>query len=66
MNKKQEQWKQRTEKLMDVLLTIEGTVLMISGLATCCNLIYLIPYMAAVVALLYTKLWVRRWKLDFE
>lgn len=52
--------------MMTVLLTIEATVLLISGLAACCNLIYLIPYMAAVVALLYTKLWVRRWKLDDE
>ena len=59
-------WKKRTEKLMNILMSIEGTVLLISGLAACCNLIYLVPYIVAVAALLYTKLWVRRWKLDDE
>lgn len=59
-------WKKRTEKLMNILMSIEATVLLISGLAACCNLIYLVPYMAAVAALLYTKLWARRWKLDGE
>lgn len=66
MNKKQEQWKQKTEKLIDILLTIEGTVLLISGIAACNDWIYLVPYGMAVVAILYTLLWKRRWKLDFE
>lgn len=59
-------WKKRTEKLMDVLLAIEGTILLISGLAACENLIYLIPYGLAAAVILYTLLWKRRWKLDFE
>lgn len=59
-------WKQRTEKLMDVLLAIESTILLISGIAACNDWIYLIPYGLAVAAILYTLLWKRRWKLDFE
>lgn len=66
MNKKQEQWKQKAEKLMDVLLAIESTILLISGLAACENLIYLIPYGLAAAVILYTLLWKRRWKIDFE
>ena len=51
---------------MDVLLTIEGAVLLISGIAACNDWIYLIPYTMAAVVILYTDLWRRRWKLDLE
>lgn len=59
-------YKKHLQKVMDVLLAIEGTILLISGLAACENLIYLIPYGLAAAAILYTLLWKRRWKLDFE
>lgn len=59
-------YKQHLQKVMDVLLTIEGSVLLISGLAACSDWIYLVPYGMAVVAILYTFLWRRRWKFDFE
>lgn len=59
-------WKKRTEKLMNILMSIEATVLLISGLAACGDLVYLVPCGVAVVALLYTELWYRRWKLDAE
>lgn len=57
-------WKNRTSKVMNLLSGIEAGVLLVSGLAACGNWIYLIPFMAAVVAILYTRLWMRRWKLE--
>lgn len=59
-------YKKHLQKVMDVLLTIEGAVLLISGIAACDDWIYLIPYIMAAVVILYTDLWKRRWKLDFE
>lgn len=57
-------WKERTSKVMNLLTGIEAGVLLVSGLAVCGNWIYLIPFVAAVVAILYTRLWMRRWRLD--
>lgn len=57
-------WKERTSKVMNLLTGIEAGVLLVSGLAACGNWIYLIPFVAAVVAILYTRLWMRRWRLD--
>lgn len=59
-------YKKHLRKVMDLLLAIEGTVLLLTALAACTDLIYLIPYGLAVVAILYTILWKRRWKLDSE
>ena len=57
-------WKERTGKVMNLLTGIEAGVLLASGLAACGNWIYLIPFVAAVAAILYTRLWMRRWRLD--
>ena len=51
---------------MNILMSIEATVLLISGFAACGDLVYLVPCGVAVVALLYTELWYRRWRLDAE
>lgn len=57
-------WKNRTSKVMNLLTGIESGVMLVSGLASCGNWIYLVPFLTSVVALLYTRLWMRRWNLE--
>ena len=57
-------YKEKLQEVMDAVTVAEAGVLLVSGLAACGNWIYLIPFVAAVVALLYTRLWMRRWKLE--
>lgn len=59
-------YKEHLQKVMDTITTVESGVLLVSGLAACGNWIYLIPFAAAVAAILYTRLWMRRWNLEAD
>ena len=57
-------YRKHLQNVMNVVTVAEAGVLLVSGLAACGNWIYLIPFVAAVAAILYTRLWMRRWRLD--
>lgn len=59
-------YKKHLQNVMDAVTVAEAGVLLVSGLAACGNWIYLIPFVAAVAAILYTRLWMRRWKLEAD
>lgn len=57
-------YKKHLQKVMDAATMVEVSVVLISGLAACEDLIYLIPFAAGIAAVFYTRLTMRRWGLE--
>lgn len=57
-------YKKHLQNVMDAVTVAEVSVALISGIAACTDLIYLIPLALGIVAVFYTRLTMRRWKLE--
>lgn len=57
-------YKKHLQNVMDAVTVAEASVVLISGLAACEDLIYLIPFVAGIASAFYTRLTMRRWGLE--
>lgn len=57
-------YKEKLQNVMDNITAVEVGAMLMSAIAACDDLIYLIPFGVSIVALLYTRLWMRRWELE--
>ena len=57
-------YKEKLQEVMDAVTVAEVSVVLISGIAACSDLIYLIPLALGIAAVFYTRLTMRRWRLD--